>query len=235
MSWEKYDRKRWSDYYSHKEFLYKLIEEKTKLLIKNEDGKYKRCVRYTEDKEALEELDYYIKQLDIKYKEALGGNGRHIDLPIILNDVENININVFEAFRSIKVTKEDEDKCLTIGKMVDLAAIWKDKFLENFNKYGLESNKIEYGIGYDKLLELAKANSIQVRQHTGLQYVALVRKVNERRSKKYKYGCIILDREANINFSNKEAIRSNRRVENLYKKFELEIPHDPSLEFYIKD
>lgn len=229
--------KKWIKYYTAKENLYAYIEKNTDLLRQDfPEGKYVRAIRYCKDCEVMETIAKDIENLDKIFKEIVNKNAHHVSCPVIIKDVENININFLPAFKSLKVTKETTKKkngILQLWTVTELEGLWGEKFEENRKKYNLKyATENLVGYDYESLLEFAKVDYIQARKKTGYQAIASVRKIGESKSKRYKYGLIIVDKIPNINVVNKEGPHLSNRLEKKYKKFELEIP--TSMELYIK-
>lgn len=226
----------WRSYYVLKEEVYEYIERNTKELKQNSDEKYRRCIRYTEDENILENISNYIKELDDEYRKIVGEKKLHLALPVIIRDVENININVLNAFKSITVSRKKKNEYLPICSVDELKRKYEgeDEFKAVFKKYQLATDGALIGIKYESLLKLANAKHIQARTKTGNQYIALIRKKGENKSTRHRYGFIVLDRAARVHLANEEAPRSHK-LELTCKKFELEdLPHYKTV-FYIKE
>lgn len=249
------EKELWRNYYKLQEKTFEYINDNTNLLD-SENGlvtKYIREIRYTEDEEVLREIEKRINKLEKEYFKVAETKKLHDNFPMILKNVRNININSFVAKKSFAINILDEN---LDSKLLDLAFlkinldINKDLtyidikkyekqyklFLDLMNDYNDKGELIGYtlrvAISHKDLLNLAKANKLQIHMYTGTQYILNVRKFEENKSKRYKYGYVILDRKAIIQKANKQAQRSHSFNNTLDI---VEFPFHTNISIYIKE
>ena len=207
----------WKEFYNKRNNLYYYIEENTKLLRRDDElGNTKhskeRAIFYTKDEGILQTIVDKIEELTKMFDELNWGKRKSPDIPVILKDIENINIVINPAYTSIKITRETPDKCFKISNMKTLSFFWKDDLPELFKKYKLFNVLSSVYIEYQDLLNIAGEDELQARRYTGSKYMLQVRKIGEHSSTKYRYGLMVLNTNPIINDTNKQARRSHSLI-----------------------
>lgn len=239
-------KKEWNEYFKLERHTWSWIVENTEEILQTDPPsnfyKYIRCIRLLKDLSLLKQMKLKIKKLDSLYKKLSNTNISHRNLPVILNDVEQINLSINEAYTSISITEKTPNETFVLKKYVNV------NFSEEYEKYK-ETCKllkkvnltfhtketksgIEILVKYKNLLSFAGTKHIQARKHTGLDYRLRIRKKNETKSARKRYNFIILTNEAIIVRSNPQAQRPHR-LEKIKEKVEL--PIKTRYTFYIMD
>lgn len=236
-------RSLWREYYIKRDELYDYIKENTICLRSDEEDREEtdfgrtrrvnkvRGIYYTKDKEILDSISNKSKELEDFFNELNQGKRKCLDIPMIFNDVENINITINEAYESIKIDKNNAEKYFDIVKDSVLRLDWGENYSENMKKYKLENFLQFAAIKNKDLLKLANAKVLQVRKKSGNKYMVKIRKKGEHQSIRERYGFIVVDTIPSIYDSPKQAKRSHS-LEFIGEEFECPIPS--SYTFYIK-
>lgn len=252
-------REEWSKYLHQQDRMMEFIEENTINLSMDSDGEYIRKINYTSNKDTLKIIEENLGKLEKFYKKINDNKKLHQNFPVILKGVENINININSATKSFPINRLDKEKLdktltlctfetnvepktdphfLTFYKLQEKYHL-RFSFITLFRTIGYGQNKKSkeiklcfVKIKYKDLLDLTNTNKLQIHISTGNQYILNVRKVGENRSKRYRYGFVILDKEARINKANKEAKRTHC-LENTLEKYEFPFP--TICKIYIKE
>ena len=236
-------RSLWREYYIKRDELYDYIKENTICLRSDEENREEtdfgrtrrvnkvRGIYYTKDQEILSSISKKSKELENFFNEITMGKRKSMDIPMIFNDIENINITINEAYESIKIDKNNAEKYFDIVKDSVLRLDWGENYSENMKKYKLE-NFLQFAAIQNKdLLKLANAKVLQVRKKSGNKYMVKIRKKCEHQSIRERYGFIVVDTIPSIYDSPKQAKRSHS-LELIGEEFECPIPS--SYTFYIK-
>lgn len=236
-------RSLWREYYIKRDELYDYIKENTICLRSDEEDREEtdfgrtrrvnkvRGIYYTKDKEILDSISNKSKELEDFFNELNQGKRKCLDIPMIFNDVENINITINEAYESIKIDKNNAEKYFDIARDSVLRLNWGENYSENMKKYKLE-NFLQFAAIQNKdLLKLANAKVLQVRKKSGNKYMVKIRKEGEHQSIRERYGFIVIDTIPSIYDSPKQAKRSHS-LEFIGEEFECPIPSPYT--FYIK-
>nr|WP_317279421.1 hypothetical protein [uncultured Fusobacterium sp.] len=236
-------RSLWREYYIKRDELYDYIKENTICLRSDEENREEtdfgrtrrvnkvRGIYYTKDQEMLSSISKKSKELENFFNEITMGKRKSMDIPMIFNDVENINITINEAYESIKIDKNNAEKYFDIVKDSVLRLDWGENYSENMKKYKLENFLQFAAIKNKDLLKLANAKVLQVRKKSGNKYMVKIRKKCEHQSIRERYGFIVVDTIPSIYDSPKQAKRSHS-LELIGEEFECPIPS--SYTFYIK-
>lgn len=236
-------RSLWREYYIKRDELYDYIKENTICLRSDEENREEtdfgrtrrvnkvRGIYYTKDQEILSSISKKSKELENFFNEINMGKRKSMDIPMIFNDVENINITINEAYESIKIDKNNAEKYFDIVKDSVLRLDWGENYSENMKKYKLENFLQFAAIKNKDLLKLANAKVLQVRKKSGNKYMVKIRKKCEHQSIRERYGFIVVDTIPSIYDSPKQAKRSHS-LELIGEEFECPIPS--SYTFYIK-
>lgn len=236
-------RSLWREYYIKRDELYDYIKENTICLRSDEENREEtdfgrtrrvnkvRGIYYTKDQEILSSISKKSKELENFFNEITMGKRKSMDIPMIFNDVENINITINEAYESIKIDKNNAEKYFDIVKDSVLRLDWGENYSENMKKYKLENFLQFAAIKNKDLLKLANAKVLQVRKKSGNKYMVKIRKKDEHQSIRERYGFIVVDTIPSIYDSPKQAKRSHS-LELIGEEFECPIPS--SYTFYIK-
>lgn len=236
-------RSLWREYYIKRDELYDYIKENTICLRSDEEDREEtdfgrtrrvnkvRGIYYTKDKEILDSISNKSKELEDFFNELNQGKRKCLDIPMIFNDVENINITINEAYESIKIDKNNAEKYFDIARDSVLRLNWGENYSENMKKYKLE-NFLQFAAIQNKdLLKLANAKVLQVRKKSGNKYMVKIRKEGEHQSIRERYGFIVIDTIPSIYDFPKQAKRSHS-LEFIGEEFECPIPSPYT--FYIK-
>lgn len=236
-------RSLWREYYIKRDELYDYIKENTICLRSDEEdreetdfGRIRRVnkvrgIYYTKDQEMLNSISKKSKELENFFNEITMGKRKSMDIPMIFNDVENINVTINEAYESIKIDKNNAEKYFDIVKDSVLRLDWGENYSENMKKYKLE-NFLQFAAIQNKdLLKLANAKVLQVRKKSGNKYMVKIRKKGEHQSVRERYGFIVVDTIPSIYDSPKQAKRRHS-LELIGEEFECPIPSPYT--FYIK-
>lgn len=248
------DKARWKEYFLLENSILDYINSNTICLTNdttNQEIKYIRKIMYTSDKNIIKNLEKKIKNLKSKYIEILGKDTNRMsrNFPIIIKNVENINMNMNSAYQSLQIdrtTKKNMNKIFHLTDIFfdDIETMKKinkvkEKYnliIENteINENGQEEaiNIWKISIKGEDLLDISNSNKLQLHYFTGTQFILNIRKKGENRSKRYKYGVVILDSKPTISNSNKEARRSHT-LDNTCDKFYFEFEIYPVI--YIKE
>lgn len=231
-------KKEWKKFYNIKDELLGLLFNNTEVL-NDSSSKYTRCICFTEDKELLEKIELLGKELNIQYKIASEDIKDCREIPVILNDVENIIINSYESYSSYKYEKGSRLSSVgtvQVSYVSLLEDFWGKNYEKNLKKYKLLENreKNRVSMKMEDILELASAKVIQKRTPTGLRYTLNIRKVGETLSKRYKYGIMIIDKKAAVSFANKEAKRKHS-LEVSGERVEFPFPTVLDCDLFIKE
>lgn len=233
----------WREYYIKRDELYDYIKENTICLRSDEENREEtdfgrtrrvnkvRGIYYTKDQEILSSISKKSKELENFFNEITMGKRKSMDIPMIFNDIENINITINEAYESIKIDKNNAEKYFDIVKDSVLRLDWGENYSENMKKYKLENFLQFAAIKNKDLLKLANAKVLQVRKKSGNKYMVKIRKKCEHQSIRERYGFIVVDTIPSIYDSPKQAKRSHS-LELIGEEFECPIPS--SYTFYIK-
>lgn len=236
-------RSLWREYYIKRDELYDYIKENTICLRSDEEDREEtdfgrtrrvnkvRGIYYTKDKKMLSSISKKSKELENFFNEITMGKRKSMDIPMIFNDVENINVTINEAYESIKIDKNNAEKYFDIVKDSVLRLDWGENYSENMKKYKLENFLQFAAIKNKDLLKLANAKVLQVRKKSGNKYMVKIRKKCEHQSIRERYGFIVVDTIPSIYDSPKQAKRSHS-LELIGEEFECPIPS--SYTFYIK-
>lgn len=236
-------RSLWREYYIKRDELYDYIKENTICLMSDEENREEtdfgrtrrvnkvRGIYYTKDQEILSSISKKSKELENFFNEITMGKRKSMDIPMIFNDIENINITINEAYESIKIDKNNAEKYFDIVKDSVLRLDWGENYSENMKKYKLENFLQFAAIKNKDLLKLANAKVLQVRKKSGNKYMVKIRKKCEHQSIRERYGFIVVDTIPSIYDSPKQAKRSHS-LELIGEEFECPIPS--SYTFYIK-
>lgn len=236
-------RSLWREYYIKRDELYDYIKENTICLRSDEENREEtdfgrtrrvnkvRGIYYTKDQEILSSISKKSKELENFFNEITMGKRKSMDIPMIFNDIENINITINEAYESIKIDKNNTEKYFDIVKDSVLRLDWGENYSENMKKYKLENFLQFAAIKNKDLLKLANAKVLQVRKKSGNKYMVKIRKKCEHQSIRERYGFIVVDTIPSIYDSPKQAKRSHS-LELIGEEFECPIPS--SYTFYIK-
>ena len=208
--------------------LFRLIENETKLLTGIEDNLYRRELRFTENKEVLDKLKMLIEEFEVIDKILHEETGKDLkkffydddeteeseykmrkrNFPIIIENAENVVINRLKASRSFKITK-DYKKDIILGSIFKFKQVFGSDYEEVKRQHNLTEVDEKICITAKDLLEWTGTEEVQARKDTGFQYILNIRKIGERRSKRYKYGLMIFDRIPAITNANKESPRTH--------------------------
>ncbi|WP_448821965.1 hypothetical protein [Cetobacterium sp.] len=248
---DKEKKEEWKKYYKLQEEVFDFIFKNSEVITDNRSSKYIRTINYVEDKEKLKMIKRKINKLAKEYKEVSGKERLPYNFPIILNDVENININTNTAVQSFSITRKEENNRQYFKPLKEFKREFNfdvEKINEVMKKYKLEIERKEIDleddeedektivesvyITYKNLLDLAGADVIQVHIPNGIEYILTIRKIGETRSKKQRYGFIILDNLATVQYSTKQAKRSHS-YEKTLEKFEFSF--ETVATYYIKE
>lgn len=239
----------WREYFNKKENLYDYIRENTIclrsdetedplldspgefLLRKPKKNNRARCIYFTEDEKILNIISKKSKELEDFFNKINNGKRQSLDIPKLFHDVEMININVNDAYESIKIDETNATKLFPIAKEEALKSYWGDDYLKNLKKYELSTYLGFVEIKNENLLKLANAKILQARKLTGKKYMVKIRQKGNNLSSKHRYGFIVVDNKPIINESNKQLMRSHS-LELTGNKFECPIPSPYT--FFIK-
>ena len=106
-------RSLWREYYIKRDELYDYIKENTICLRSDEENREEtdfgrtrrvnkvRGIYYTKDQEILSSISKKSKELENFFNEITMGKRKSMDIPMIFNDVENINVTINEAYESV--------------------------------------------------------------------------------------------------------------------------------------
>lgn len=217
-------KEKWKKYFQHQEEVFSFIESNSKTLANDTSLKYIRTIKFIEEKKTLEEIKRKLKNLENEYKEISESEKLPYNFPIILNGIENIYINTNPAVKSVSINHQKAKEKLYLKSLEEFEKEFKydkKKIDEVMKKYRLEVEKIEEKIleqkivlemvyiTYENLLDIAGADKIQAHFPNGIEYLLNIRKIGETRSKQRRYGFILLDNNATIQISNKQAKRSH--------------------------
>ena len=229
----------WSDFYKTKEELFYFIGRNVEILQDDSNDVSIRCICFTENQEVLKKIESLTKQLNEKYRIATKTKNNYSKAPVILQDIENIIINSYDAYSSkaiIKGSPLNIESTIKVNDIDTLKNHWGKNYEKNLKKYKL----LEYTkrdiviIGFEQLLELANAKIIQMRKATGKRYVLNIRKIGENLSKRYKYGIVIVNTKPVIEFANKEAPRKHS-LASIGESVHFPFPTDLDYDLYIKE
>lgn len=240
-------KEEWKKYFQLQEKTFSFIDLNSKTLANNTNSKYIRTIKFVKDKKKLGEIKRKLKTLEKEYKKVAGTERLPYNFPVIVSGVENIYINSNPAVKSVSITKKNGEERLYIKTLDEFETEFnydKKKIDEVMKKYRLEIEREEVEflgektiledvyITYNNLLDIAGAEKIQAHFPNGIEYLLNVRKIGENRSKQRRYGFIILDNEATIQISTKQAKRSHSYSKTLEK---FEFPFKISGAYYIKE
>lgn len=238
-------KEEWKKYFQLQEKTFSFIDLNSKTLANNTNSKYIRTIKFVEDKKILGEIKRKLKTLEKEYKKVAGTERLPYNFPVIVSGVENIYINSNPAVRSYSIKRGNGKLYLkSLGSFETEFKNDKKKIADVMKSYKLEIEREEEEflgekivsetiyITYNNLLDLAGADKIQVHIPNGVEYLLNVRKIGENRSKQQRYGYIILDNEATVQISNKQAKRSHAYSKTLEK---FEFPFKVVGSYYIKE
>ena len=237
----------WKKYFQLQEEIFSFIDLNSKTLANHTNTKYIRTIKFVEDKEKLAEIKRKLKKLEKEYKTVAESERLPYNFPEIISGVENIYINSNPAVKSVSINRKNGEERLYIKTLDEFEIEFnynKEKIDEVMKNYRLEIEREEVEflgektilediyITYNNLLDIAGAEKIQAHFSNGIEYLLNVRKIGENRSKQRRYGFIILDNEATVQISNKQAKRSHAYSKTLEK---FEFPFKISGAYYIKE